>query len=159
MGKITSLRFKAYFCKSMSKKISIALNILRFADGGCHVTFYGKLKKQKITILIDTGASSTVLDLAFANTHFKNKKRYAVPQGANGVGTGQMNAEAMKLKKIKAGSVTIRKLQVAVVDLSNVNLLYSQLQLSPIHLILGGDILDKHKAVLDYGKRKLKISK
>jgi predicted aspartyl protease len=143
----------------MSKKTSISLNVLRFADGGCHVTFEGKLKKQKINILIDTGASCTVLDSTFANTYFKNKTRYPVPQGANGVGAEVMNAEAMKLKKLKAGTVKIKKLQVAVVDLTNVNQLYSQLQLPPIHLILGGDILDEHRAILNYKKRKLKISK
>jgi hypothetical protein len=46
-----------------------------------------------------------------------------------------------------------------VLDLSTINIAYRQLGHSDVLGVLGGDILMKYKAVIDYRKQELKLSK
>ncbi|MDB5141825.1 MAG: clan aspartic protease, partial [Mucilaginibacter sp.] len=47
--------------------------------------------------------------------------------------------------------------EVAVLDLSSINIAYRQLNHPEVLGVLGGDILMKYKAVIDYGKETIRF--
>jgi hypothetical protein len=49
--------------------------------------------------------------------------------------------------------------QAVAMNLSHVNYAYAQIGQKPIEGVLGSDLLKKYKAVIDYPKRKLYLSK
>jgi len=55
------------------------------------------------------------------------------------------------------GELKIEQFEVAVLDLSTINMAYSQLNHPEVLGVLGGDILVKYKAVIDYGNQSLTL--
>jgi len=59
------------------------------------------------------------------------------------------------INDIKIGDLHIPGFEVAVLDLSTINVAYRQLNHPEVLGVLGGDILVKYSAVIDYGKQTL----
>jgi hypothetical protein len=57
------------------------------------------------------------------------------------------------IENIRIGDLLISNLEVAVLDLSTINIAYRQLNHPEVLGVLGGDILMKYKAVINYGKK------
>jgi len=55
------------------------------------------------------------------------------------------------------GGLLIDEFEVAVLDLSTINIAYRQLGHPEVLGVLGGDILMKYKAVINYRKKILKL--
>jgi hypothetical protein len=55
------------------------------------------------------------------------------------------------------GDLLVDPFEVAVLDLSAINSAYEQLGHPEVLGVLGGDILMKYKAVIDYGKWRLTL--
>jgi predicted aspartyl protease len=132
--------------------IEIPIQIIDLEDDGFHplveVVVFGKTH----TVVLDTGASRTAFDksiLAEANNEaeFLDSGKYST-----GLGTTSMTSATLVLPDLHIGALHIPNFEVAVLDLSNINHAYSQLNLPLILGVLGGDILMKHGAVIDYAK-------
>ncbi|MNL62848.1 hypothetical protein D3C87_1869130 [compost metagenome] len=54
---------------------------------------------------------------------------------------------------------TIKNYRAAVLDLSSINYAYEQMNLQPVIGVIGGDILGRYGAVIDYKKKTLKLLK
>jgi hypothetical protein len=79
-------------------------------------------------------------------------------QLATGLGTREMQSQVLWLNELKIGELSIRKYPAVVIDMSHVNLSYSELDLEPIDGVLGSDILLKYGAVIDYKKMRMRIN-
>jgi hypothetical protein len=55
------------------------------------------------------------------------------------------------------GQLHIKNIEVTVLDLSTINIAYRQMNHPEVLGVIGGDILMKYKAVIDYGKKQLKF--
>ena len=135
--------------------IQIPLQIIDLEDDGFHplveVVVFGKPH----TVVLDTGASRTAFDksiLLEANNEatFKDSGKLST-----GLGTNAMVSSTLILHDLHIGTLHIPDFEVAVLDLSSINHAYSQLNLPTILGVLGGDVLMKYKAVIDYGKSTL----
>jgi hypothetical protein len=60
---------------------------------------------------------------------------------------------------MQIGSVLVADFEVAVLDLSTINIAYGQLGHPQVLGVLGGDILMRYRAVIDYGKQVIKLKK
>ena len=103
--------------------------------------------------ILDTGASATVLDRG-------RSKRFALAEQtgaamAGGLGKTNMKAEAVTLTIVRIGEFKIKKLSVAVLDFSTVNNAMAQQGIAPHDGVIGADILEVGKAIIDYSAHKL----
>ncbi|MEO6168266.1 MAG: hypothetical protein ABIO98_12170, partial [Chitinophagales bacterium] len=58
----------------MARKISIPIKAISLQEDGFHLFVKGKLGKHTVRLLIDTGASKTVLDKKFISEWFPEWK-------------------------------------------------------------------------------------
>jgi len=137
--------------------IEIPLQIIDL-NGGFHPLVEVVVFGQPFTVVLDTGASRTVFDkstLLQANT---DAALCESDELSSGLGTNSMASAKLSLHDLHIGQFHIPELEIAVLDLSSVKLAYSQLNLPPILGVVGGDILVKYKAVIDYGKSTLLLN-
>ncbi len=63
----------------------------------------------------------------------------------------------MKVPGLVLGDFEIKDDKMILLDLSHVNESYKLMKLKPVDGVIGGDILKKYKAVIDYGKKVLVV--
>ena len=69
-----------------------------------------------------------------------------------------MQSYLFNVDQFVLGDLVLDHLDVMLVDLQHVNSSYHQLGLTTIDMVLGGDILQRYEAVLDYGKMMMTLT-
>ena len=139
-------------------RIKIPLQIVELEPGNYHIivtaTFAGD---EPGNWVVDTGASKTVFD--------KNwDKYYSVLEGETDeihtIGASEQPGPILtaRIESINFGKHTITNLKVALLDLGQINELYSNSTGIEICGLMGSDFLMKHKAVIDYKRALLILS-
>lgn len=131
-------------------KIKIPIQIVELEDDNYHLIVTSVFSDgTKGYWAIDTGASKTVFD--------KNKKeKYSVSdEKADQVHTAGISEKPVKttiayLHPLSLGKLKLKKLKVALLDLSHINKLYSKTAHLKICGLVGGDFLMKYRARIDY---------
>ena len=114
-------------------------------------------KDAELRLLIDTGASKSVLDSNKVQQYISREKLKKQHTQSVGLGAIQGETETGSLYNLRFGKAVIRRLDVAVLDLVYVNQTYKVLGFPEIDGVLGSDFLMKYKAVINYEKLVLKI--
>ena len=137
--------------------ITVPLQIIDLHDDGFHplvnVTIYGKA----FTLVLDTGASKTAFDHALLLQAGHQASIKSSDRLSTGLGTNNMASSTALISDMQIGDLQVAAFEVAVLDLSSINIAYRQLNHPEVLGVLGGDILMKYKAVIDYGKRTIKF--
>jgi hypothetical protein len=135
----------------------IPLEILDLQDNGFHPLVKVVVLGKTFEVVLDTGASRT----AFDKELLEEIEGIAAMEETNclstGLGTTSMPSYTLTLPEFSIGDLDISNFQVAVLDLSMINHAYSQLERNPVLGVLGGDILMKYRAVIDYGEQRLSL--
>jgi len=132
--------------------------MIRIENDGLHLSVRTLINNKSAHLLIDTGASKTVFDKNRISTFVKEIKFDLNDQLSTGLGTNTMQSHITILKKIKLGAIVLEGYKTVLLDLSHVNESYKNLGLKPIDGVLGSDLLDKYRAIIDYSKKVLKLS-
>lgn len=140
------------------KNTILPLRILHLNDKGAHLLIAVRINGKKARVLIDTGASNTVFDKHRLPDFLKGARMETEERLSSGLGTSNMQSQSAVLNKLELGSIIIKNHYTLVLDLSHVNSSYENMKLKPIDGVIGGDILKKYKANIDYGKKKLVLS-
>ncbi len=133
-------------------KHRIALKRIDLEADGCHLMLTARWHKVKLRLVLDTGASKTVFDKATIIALFPELELLQSEQQSAGLGTSAMESHLFDLTGLQLGSCQIAGLQAAALDLSHILKSYSEMGELPIQGILGGDILYKYGAKIDYRK-------
>jgi hypothetical protein len=136
-------------------KTTVPLQIIDLQEDGFHplvnITLFGK----PFILVLDTGASKT----AFDHDIFVQANDQTVvtlsDRLSTGLGTNDMASSTAIIHDLYIGNLLINVFEVAVLNLSTINIAYAQLGYPQVLGVLGGDILMRYKAVIDYGKRAL----
>ncbi|MFI5148407.1 MAG: retropepsin-like aspartic protease [Bacteroidia bacterium] len=139
------------------KKTTVPIRLLRLNDLGYHFVFRIKINGKQARMLIDTGASNTVFDKSRIAAFLKEGELTSYNKLSTGLGTNSMETMATLIDKLELGMLTIRSYPAMILDLSHVNISYAGMNLHPIDGVLGGDILKKHRAVIDCGKKTMTL--
>ena len=135
--------------------ITVPLQIIDLHEDGFHplvsISVYGK----PFTLVLDTGASKTAFDQETLSAEGINLT--ASDSLSTGLGTNSMTSFTPILNDLYSGELQVSEFEVAVLDLSTINIAYRQLNHPEVLGVLGGDILMKYEAVIDYGKKILKL--
>lgn len=137
----------------------IPLEILTIENDGFHIIIDVELLQKKFRMVLDTGASKTVLDkqLLFDSglTEDELLKSNIL---STGLGTNEMQSHTLVLDTFRINEWNIQNLTVAVLDLSTINYAYRQMDFEPVIGVLGGDILYNYGAIIDYKKKTLRLN-
>jgi hypothetical protein len=139
-------------------KISVPLQMIDLHDDGFHPLLDITLFNKPFKVVLDTGASRTAFDhqlLLEANEH---APIIASERLSTGLGTNSMQSATAVITNIWIGSLLIAELEVAVLDLSTINIAYRELGHPGVLGVVGSDILMKYKAVIDFGKQTLVLT-
>jgi hypothetical protein len=114
-----------------------------------HYALFGSVGEVSLSLIVDTGASHTVIDVARAD-RFALQSEY---QGrrATGIGTSGQRVESGNLEDVSIGTVRLDSLRVTLLDLSQVNGVLGRMGTEPVDGIIGADVLLARRAVIDYG--------
>jgi len=137
--------------------ISVPLQIIDLHGDGFHplieITLFGKA----FTMVLDTGASKTAFDQTSLTEANETMNILATEKLSTGLGTTTMESFTATVSDMYIGELPIAEFEAAVLDLSTINMAYEQMGHPRVLGVLGGDILMKYKAVIDYGKGLLKL--
>lgn len=110
-------------------------------------------------MLLDTGASRTILDLQFIHELGLAGELKETEEKATGLGTNSMQGHRMILPELKIGKLVLKNIEVGILDLSMVNASYNMIGLPPIRGAIGGELLKELKAVISYKDKKIFFEK
>lgn len=137
---------------------SIPLTILNLEDDGFHLLVEVVIFNQRFNAVLDTGASKTVFDKNIVEQYANREHILLSEHLSTGLGTNTMESYTLVLSELKLGDLTLNDYKVAILDLSSINKAYEMLNLEPILGVIGGDLLKKHKAVIDYEEATLSLT-
>jgi hypothetical protein len=136
---------------------TIALQIIDLQQDGFHPLIVVSVFGKSFLLVLDTGASKTAFDRNMLLEAEKNAVITLSDRLSTGLGTNTMVSSTAIINNLYIGSLLITEFEVAVLDLSTINFAYKELGHPEVLGVLGGDILMKYSAVIDYGKRVLNL--
>lgn len=133
--------------------ITVPLQIIDLHGDGYHPLVEVKINDIPYILVLDTGASKTAFDhnlLEQSGVLIVESERLST-----GLGVTNMTSFTAVINNIQIGDLHLSDFEVAVLDLSTINIAYRQLDHPEVLGVLGGDILVKYFAVIDYGQKTL----
>lgn len=137
----------------------IPLKLLSLQGDGHHILIEVEIIGKTFKMVLDTGASKTVLDSqTLINAGISEDNFLLTDILSTGLGTNEMKSYMFHLETFKIGTWSCKKMDVAILDLSSINFAYSQMNYEPVVGVLGGDILLQYGAVINYKNMTLKLN-
>lgn len=137
----------------------IPLSVLNLQGDGYHILLEIEIFETKFNMVLDTGASQTVLDRkTLIQSGIEEKHFQTTDILSTGLGTNTMESHTLLLPYLKIDKWKQKNIQVAVLDLSTINYAYEQMNLPKVIGVLGGDIFVKYGAIINYKKKTLRLN-
>ncbi|PST82288.1 hypothetical protein C7T94_15975 [Pedobacter yulinensis] len=133
-------------------RTSAALKLLNL-DDGFHLLVEVFVLGRKHFAVLDTGASRTVFDRTFIAAHLSPATDHEELSATTLFSTAATASATVPLLGI--GRLKVTDLPVIVLDLQTVTDTYSQFGFPAIVAVIGGDILTRYRAVINYPKLRL----
>jgi clan AA aspartic protease (TIGR02281 family) len=122
-------------------------------SGVGHFHTDGFLNDRPISVLIDTGAASTVFSFDLARELNLQMTKLAMSGG--GAGAAKLDIHQIHEARFSIKNISPMVSAFLAMDLTHVNQALALRGQSPIDAVLGGDALEAHQAVIDYGNSSL----
>ena len=118
----------------------------------------GTIHGKEASFLIDTGASRSVFDPK-TMASFIDDPTFEKKEGLTaGVGSSDLESATFLIQSLAIGELEILDYEAVALDLENIHEMYAKLGLPHIDGIIGGDLLKRHKAVINYRSKKMRLS-
>jgi hypothetical protein len=143
-----------------SETTIIPLEIIPLKEDGFHCFVDVMINKNiPARMIVDTGASRTILDLKLIRDQGLMGETVASEEKATGLGTNSMQGFTLLINSLKLGTFELKKYLAGILDLSHVNETYQMIGLPEIHGAIGSDILYFYKAKIDFGDKTLTLNR
>jgi len=136
-------------------KTILPIEIFSIEDDGCHLKIMISINGKQASMILDTGASRTVFDETRISNFVDEERIEEHDRLSTGLGTNTMESKKVVIDTIELGAIKIANYNAAVLDLMHVNQSYEKLGIEPVDGVLGGDILNDYKAIIDYDRKEL----
>lgn len=139
--------------------VKIPLEIIELQGDGFHILVDVVLFDTSFKMVVDTGASKTVLDkTTLLHAGIDESTLESSNILSTGLGTNNMESFFTTIPSMGMGDWNIKNFSTAVLDLSTINFAYEQMNFSPVVGVLGGDILKTYGAVINYKSNSLSLN-
>lgn len=136
----------------------IPLEILELQGDGYHLLVQVELFDKPFKMVLDTGASKTVLDKnTLLNSGISEDEFLKTDILSTGLGTNSMQSFILEIPLFRVNDWQVKNFQTAVLDLSSINFAYEQMNFEPVVGVIGGDILRPFGAKIDYSSEILTL--
>jgi hypothetical protein len=122
-----------------------------------HLELKAKINGVKGKFILDTGASNSCVGLDLID-YFKLDAQESETKAA-GAGAIDMETKKSENNALKIGKWKTNKCHLVLFNLCHVNSALVKHNAKEVHGIIGADILEKGKAVIDYNKNVLYLKK
>jgi len=139
--------------------MTFPLRIIDLHDDGFHPLVEIVLFGKAFIMVLDTGASKTAFDQATLAAASEATSILESDHLSTGLGTNTMQSFTALISGMQIGDLVIDDFEAAVLDLSTINIAYSQMGHPQVLGVIGGDILMKYRAVIDYGRQTISLKK
>jgi hypothetical protein len=144
--------------ENMRRFIEVPIQLLDIEGEGFHIMVRGMIHGKEASFLIDTGASRSVFDPKTI-TAFIEDIQFEKKEGMSaGVGSSDLESATFVIDRLGIGALEITDYEGVALDLENIHEMYGKLGLPHIDGTIGGDLLRRHKAVINYRSRKLRLT-
>lgn len=134
------------------------IRLLDIEGDGFHVMIQGKINGMEANFLIDTGASRSVFDI-HTITHYIPQPRLVKKESMTaGIASSDFETYSFIIDNLEIGDILLQSYEAVAVDLAEVHESYQKLGLPLITGIIGGDLLVKLKATINYRLRKIRFT-
>lgn len=142
----------------MHHYIELPMQFVNIEDEGFHIVTEGLINGKEARFVIDTGASRTVFDKKRI-LNYIDSPEFSKKEGLSaGIGGTDIHSFVFMIDKLSFGDLIINDYQCIAMDLSNINDSYEKINLPAIDGVIGGDILKKYKAIINYKAKKIRLS-
>jgi len=141
--------------KLLEKKKYLKIKLRKIVTN--HLELDAELNGVKGKFILDTGASNSCVGLDLID-YFKLQAEESETKAA-GAGATDMETQQSHNNTLAIGKWKTKKFDLVLFDLSHVNSALEQHEAEKVHGIIGADILEKGKAVIDYSKKVLYLRK
>lgn len=144
------------------RTIRVPLKLINLQDDGFHLLVEIVVFGESHWAVLDTGASRSVFDKTLLEKNIAADDIEAVNTADENVATTLFSTSTTAvatLPKLKIGKLKLKKYQAVGLDLQSVNEAYEHLGHPLVAGIIGGDILIRYKAKIDYKRLLLKLYK
>ena len=138
--------------------IEIPINIINIEGDGFHLIAEGLINNKPARFVVDTGASRTVFDKDRILNYIDNPEFNEKEGISAGIGGTDISSFIFNIEELSFGDLKINGYQAVAMDLSNVNNSYAMLKLPPVDGVLGGDLMKKYQAVINYKLKKMRLT-
>ena len=139
--------------------MQLPFRLLDIEGDGFHVMVKGKITGMEANFLVDTGASRSVFDPTVISRFVENPQFEKKPGITAGVGGSDLESSTFIINALEFGDIEIQNYEAVALDLENVHETYQKLGLPAIDGIIGGDLLYRLKATINYRLRKIRFTK
>ena len=119
----------------------------------------GKINGMEANFIVDTGASRSVFDPIMISKFIDNPTFEKKEGITAGVGGGDLESSTFIIDSLTLGEIVIKDYEAVALDLESIHENYEKLGLPTIHGIIGGDLLYRLKATINYRLRKIRFTK
>ncbi len=138
--------------------MQLPIHLLDIEGDGFHVMVKGKINGMEARFLIDTGASRSVFDPTVITRFVENPAFTKKPGITAGVGGSDLESATFIIDTLSFGDIEIHHYEAVALDLENIHETYQKLGLPAIDGIIGGDLLYRLKATINYRLRKIRFT-
>lgn len=139
--------------------MQLPIRLLDIEGEGFHAMIKGKINGMEANFIIDTGASRSVFDPTVITRFVENpqfKKKTGITAG---VGSSELESSTFIIDTLTFGDIDLHHYEAVAIDLENIHENYQKLGLPAIDGIIGGDLLYRLKATINYRLRKIRFTK
>ncbi len=141
--------------KLLKKKKYVQIPLKKMATN--HLELDAKINGVKGRFILDTGASNSCVgteEIEFFNLQVEESETKAAGAGATDMETQKSENNILEIGKWKT-----KESHLVVFDLTHVNTALQQHNAPIVKGIIGADVLEKGKAIIDYNKKVLYLKK
>ena len=142
----------------MRRYFEVPLQLLDIEGEGFHIMVQGRIHGKEALFLIDTGASRSVFDPKTISSFIDDIKFEKKEGMTAGVGSSDLESSTFVIDRFSIGDLEITDYEAVALDLENIHEMYAKLNLPRIDGIMGGDLLRRYKAVINYKCKKLRLT-
>lgn len=144
------------------RTLLVPLKLISLQDDGFHLLVEIVVFGETHLAVLDTGASRSVFDKALLERHLPEGLAVVEENTDENYATTLFSTSSTltaTLPVLKLGRLKLKDYPAVGLDLQSVNASYQQMGHPVIAAIIGGDILVRYQAVINYKKLHLKLHK
>jgi hypothetical protein len=126
-------------------------------DEGIHLLVEVIINGFPVKLVLDTGASRTVLDRNTIDLFLVDQIE-ETDEESTSIGNQSLKSQKAVINELLFGTISLKNKIVNVLDLANVIEVYESLNLPMIHGILGAELLQELNAIIDFKEKSVTIS-